>query len=75
MYKPLQIEDPKIVTQKNPVKSALQIQAPRGKLPSNTKYNKAKTVDFLSTINLAQSILKRKFPSVDKPLQKSLWKI
>ena len=26
-------------------------------------------VNFLSTIRLAQSILKRKFPSVDKPLR------
>ena len=34
------------------------------------KVNKAKTVKFLPTIRLAKSILKRKFPSVDKPLQK-----
>ena len=34
------------------------------------KENKAKTVNFLPNIRLAQSILKRKFPSVDKRLQK-----
>ena len=43
-----------------------------GKLPSNTKYNKAKKVNLLPTIRLAQSILKHKFPSVDKPLKKGL---
>ena len=32
--------------------------------------SKAKTVNLLSTIRLAQSILKRNFPSVDKPLPK-----
>ena len=40
----------------------------RGKLPSNTKQNKAKTVNLPPTIKLAQLILKRKFPSIDKPL-------
>ena len=30
----------------------------------------SKTKQKLPTIRLAQSILKRKFPSVDKPLQK-----
>ena len=38
-------------------------------LSSNTKQNKAKTVNFLPTIRLARSILKLKFPSVDKPLR------
>ena len=80
MYKP-----PKPVTQKPSVKSPLQILAPRGdvlgKLPSNTKQNKAKTVNLLSTMRLAQSSLKRKYPSVDispsvyKPLKKGLLKI
>ena len=41
-----------------------------GKLPSNTKQNKAKTLNFFPTIRQAQSILKRKFPSVGKPLKK-----
>ena len=41
-----------------------------GKLLSNTKLNKAKTINFLPAIRLAQSILKRKFPPVDKPLKK-----
>ena len=31
-------------------------------------------VNLLSTIRLAQSISKRKFPSVDKPLQKQALK-
>ena len=31
-------------------------------------------VNFLPTIRLAQSILKRKFPSVDKPLKKAFEK-
>ena len=73
MYKPLQIEAPQTRNAKKPVKSPLQIQAPPGactlKLPSNTKYNKAKTVIFFSTINLAHSILKRNFPSEHKPLR------
>ena len=50
MYKPLQIEAPQTRNAKKTVKSPLQIQAPPGactlKLPSNTKYNKAKTVHF-----------------------------
>ena len=32
-------------------------------------------VDLFPAIRLAQSILKRKFPFVDKPLKKGLWKI
>ena len=43
-----------------------------GKLLSNTKLNKAKTINLLPAIRLAQSILKRKFPPVDKPLKKGL---
>ena len=35
----------------------------------NSKENKAKTVNFLLTIRLAQLILKRKFPSIDKPVR------
>ena len=31
-------------------------------------------VNLLPTIRLAQSILKRKFLSADKPLRKDLWK-
>ena len=40
-----------------------------GKLPLNTKENKAKRVNLLPAITLAQSISKRTFPSVDKPLR------
>ena len=32
-------------------------------------------IDLFPAIRLAQSILKRKFPFVDKPLKKGLWKI
>ena len=45
--------------------------SPAGKLLSGYK---AKTVNFFPTIRLAQEILKRKFPSVDKPIKKGLWK-
>ena len=34
------------------------------------KVKQRKTVNFLLRIRLAQSILKRKFPSIQKPLQK-----
>ena len=71
MYKPLQLQAPQTGNAKNP---PLNLPSPRelvlGKLPSNTNHNKAKTVNLLPTIWLAQSILKHKFPSVDKPLQK-----
>ena len=33
------------------------------------KVEQSKTVNLLPTIRLAQSVLKRKFPSVDKPLR------
>ena len=36
--------------------------------------SKAKTVSLLPAIRLAQSILKRKFPSEYKPLQKYFWR-
>ena len=40
------------------------------------KVKQSKNGKFRSaTIRLAQSILKRKFPFVDKPLKKGLWKI
>ena len=68
-YKP-----PKPLTQKNPpLNSPSKYKPPRGlipgKLPLNTKQNKAKLGNLLPTIRLAQSILKPKFPSVDKPLR------
>ena len=64
---PSKYTPPKPVTQK----TLREIAPPNilGKLPSNTKQNKAKRVNLLPTIRLAQSILKRKFPSVDKPLR------
>ena len=58
MYKPLQIQAP----------------PPRGGLFLDTalkyKVKQRKTVNFLPRIRLAQSILKLKFPSVHKSLQK-----
>jgi len=56
MYKPLQnISPPRACTWKI---------APKYKVKQ-----KAKSVNLLPTIRLAHSILKRKFASVDKPLQ------
>ena len=51
------------------IKKQLRVSEKEVILPSNTKYNKAKTVNFLPTIRLAQSVLKRKIPFVDKPLR------
>ena len=39
------------------------------------KVKQSKNGKFPSHYKLAQSILKRKFPSVHKPLKKGLWKI
>ena len=69
-YKP-----PKLVTQKT-----LRWIAPPNVSPTSAckfflyletalKYKEAKTVNFLATIRLGQSILKRKVPSIDKPLR------
>ena len=64
---------PKLVTQKT-----LRYIAPPNISPLEGLYleialkykvKQSKTGKFLSTNKLAQSILKRKFPSVDKPLQ------
>ena len=38
--------------------------------PQILSKTKRKTINLLPTVRLAQSILKRKFPSVDKTLQK-----
>ena len=58
MYKPLQIQAP-------PPRGGLVLgHCPQ--IQSKTK----KTVNFLPRIRLAQSILKLKFPSVHKSLQK-----
>ena len=44
-------------------------------LKDKVKQSKNGKLNLLPTIWLAQSILKRKFPSVDKPLKKGLCKI
>ena len=47
--------------------------APQTGNAKNPKQNEAKTVNLLPTMRLTQSVfLKRKFPSVDKPLKKGL---
>ena len=40
------------------------------KIALKYKVKQSKTVNLPPTMRLAESILKRKFPSVDKPLQK-----
>ena len=56
MYKPLQIYAPQIRNAKMEIALKYKVkQSKNGKFPSHYK--------------LAQSILKRKFPSVDKPLR------
>ena len=78
MYEPLQIEAPQLVTQKNlPLNrpSKYERPAPWGLyLQIALKYDvkQRKTVNFLPRIRLTQSTLKRKFPSVHKPLHKGL---
>ena len=68
-YKPL-----KIVTQKKkPIKSPPEYKPPGGlymEFALKYKVKQSKNGKFPSHYKLAQSILKRKFPSVHKPLQK-----
>ena len=67
MYKPS-----KIVTQKNPPLNRLSKYKPPGGLylefALEYKAKQRKNVNFPCHCKLAQSILKRKFPSVHKPL-------
>ena len=67
MYKPS-----KIVTQKNPPLNRLSKYKPPGGLylefALEYKVKQSKNGKFPSHYKLAQSILKRKFPSVHKPL-------
>ena len=76
---PSKYKPPRLVMQKTLGYIAPPNISPRGlvlgKLPSNTKWNKAKMVNLLPNKRLAHSILKRKFPSEYKPLKKGLWKI
>ena len=69
MYKPS-----KQVTHQNPpLNRPSKYKPPRGfvlgNCPQLYKVKQSKTVHFLPIIRLAQSILKRKFPFVHKPLQ------
>ena len=58
---------------KNSVKSPLQNVSPPGactwKIILKYKLNKARMLDLLPTIRLAQLILKHKFSSIDKPTE------
>ena len=73
MYKPLQIQAPQTGNAKNPPLNRPSKYKPPGglylEISLKYKVKQSKTVIFLPTIRLAQSILKRKFPSVDKPLR------
>ena len=89
MYKPLQIKAPKLVTQKKPpLNRPSKYKSPGGlslEIAFKYKVKRRKTVNFLPTIRLSQSILKRKFPprrqappninpSKNKPLKKAVEK-
>ena len=75
MYQPLQIKAPQRGNAKKPPlnRPSKYTPPPPGpctwKIALKYKVKQSKTVNLLSTIRLAQSILKRKFPSVDKPLR------
>ena len=74
MYQPLQIKAPQRGNgKKPPLNRPSKYKPPPGpctwKIALKYKVKQSKTVNLLSTIRLAQSILKRKFPSVDKPLR------
>ena len=73
MYKPLQIQDPNAVMPKKPPLNRPSKYKPLGGLYSeNCPQIRSKTKQnskFTATIRLAQKILKRKFPCVDKPLR------
>ena len=77
MYKPLQINappPPNLVTPKNLRYIASPNISPLGactwEIALKYKVKQSKNDKFTSNYKLAQSILKRKFPSVHKPLQK-----
>ena len=76
MYKPFQFKPPKLVAQKPSVKSPLRILAPpppKGglylEIALKYKVKQSKNVKFPSNYKLVQSILKRTFPTVHKPLR------
>ena len=68
MYKPLQIQAPQTSNTKNPpLNRPPNISPPRAcawKIALKYKVKEGKNGKFLPTIRLAQSILKRKFPSI-----------
>ena len=78
MYKPLQIDAPKIVTQKNPPLNRSSEYKPPGGLylefALQYKVKQSKNGKFPSDYKLAQSILKCTFPPMHKPLKKAFEK-
>ena len=82
MYNPLQIQAPQTRNAKNPpLNCPFKYKPPPGglymEIALKYKVKQGKNGKFPSIIRLAQSVLKRKFPSVDKtpeykPLQKGL---
>ena len=73
MYRPLQIEAPQNRTAKNPpLNRPSDISHPGGlylEFALEYKVKQSKNGKFSFHYKLAQSILKRKFPSVHKPLR------
>ena len=71
MYKPLQIEAPQTGNVKNSPLNRSSKYRPLGglKLQNCPQIQSKTTVNFRTTIRLAQSILRRKFLSVDKRLR------
>ena len=70
---PSKYKPPKLVTQKtSPLNRPSKYKPPGGlhleNCPQIQSKTKQKTINLLPTIRLAESILKCKFPSIDKPL-------
>ena len=79
MYNPSKYKPPKPVTQKNfPLNPPSKYKPPGRLYLENSPQIQSKTKQkrqIYFQIRLAQSILKRKFPSEYKPLKKGLWKM
>ena len=71
MYKPLQIEASQTLNVKSPLQGVGAGGLVLGSLEIAFKYKvkQRKMVNFLSSMRLVQSIWKREFPSLHKPLR------
>ena len=71
MYKPLQIEASQTLNVKSPLQGVGAGGLVLGSLEIAFKYKvkERKMVNFLSSMRLVQSIWKREFPSLHKPLR------